>query len=278
MASTTQGGARITEPQAVEVAGFPGIHARPEGEARPHPLVMLHGVLFDHRDFGSYCRFFSARGYECWAFSRRGRAGVPPPGAKGVRISDYVEDTLAIVTALDRRPIIIGHSLGALVAQKVAEADRCRALVLLGPTPPRWVAPRPPASALTFYLGAVPAILSGRPHRPRPDVVTKVALRVMPQDQRRELLGRMVPESGLVLRELALGTPVDREKVRCPVLALGGEADGVYPPRVVRTIARHYGGTYLSYPGHDHWLMDEPGWEGPASDIADWLAKLDEER
>jgi non-heme chloroperoxidase len=84
----------------------------------------------------------------------------------------------------------------------------------------------------------------------------------------------MVPESGLVLRELALGVPVDRVKVRCPVLTLGGEADGVYPPRVVRAVARHYAGTCRVYPDFDHWIMDEPGWERPAHDIADWLDGL----
>lgn len=267
----------MPELEAVEVAGFPGIHARPEGRPRTHPLLMLHGVLFDHGDFAAYCRFFSERGYECWAFSRRGRAGVPPAHAKGVRINDYVDDTLAIVATLDDRPIVMGHSLGALIAQKIAEADKCRALVLLGPAPPRWVAVRPSASALPFYLRAVPAILSGRPHRPQPDVVTRVALPLMPEDQRRKLLARMVPESGLVLRELAIGVPVDRDKVCCPVLALGGDADGVNPPRVVRAVARHYGGLHLSYSAIDHWIMDEPGWEKPAGDIADWLSDLGEE-
>jgi pimeloyl-ACP methyl ester carboxylesterase len=84
----------------------------------------------------------------------------------------------------------------------------------------------------------------------------------------------MVPESGLVLRELAMGVPVDRSRIRCPVLAVGGEADGVYPPRVVRAVAKHYDATCLLYPDNDHWIMDEPGWERPARDIADWFEGL----
>jgi pimeloyl-ACP methyl ester carboxylesterase len=256
------------------MGGFPGIHAQADGERRPFPLLMLHGVLFDHHDFATYCRYFSSRGYDCYAFARRGRAGVPPANADGVRLRDYLDDTRRVIDAIGGRPAVIGHSLGSLLAQKVAEEDLCRAIVLIAPVPPRGVAVRPPASALPFYLKAGPAIVSGRPHLPQRDVVKRVAFRKMPEDQRQDLYQRMVPESGLVLRELALGVPVDRTKLRCPVLALGGEADGVYPPRVVRAVARHYRGKHLLYPDNDHWIMDEPGWEQPARDIAGWLNGL----
>lgn len=267
----------MAEPSPIELGGFPGIHADAEGERRPFPLVMLHGVLFDHHDFATYCRYFSSRGYECFAFARRGRAGLPPPDAGGVRLGDYLDDTVAVIEAIGLRPAIIGHSLGAVLAQKMAEQDRCRAIVLMAPTPPRGVAVRPPASALPFYLGAVPAMLTGRPHVPRRAVVRRAAFGAMPESQVQNLYERMVPESGLVLRQVALGLSVDRRKVRCPVLAVGGEADGVYPPRVVRAVATHYGGTCLVYPEHDHWIMDEPGWERPAGDIADWLDGLSPE-
>lgn len=259
------------EPSPIELGGFPGIHAEAEGERRRFPLLMLHGVLFDHRDFATYCRYFSSRGYECFAFARRGRAGLPPPNADGVRLRDYLEDTVRVIEAIGRRPAIIGHSLGALLAQKAAEEDRCCAIVLLAPTPPRGVAVRPPASALPFYFNAVPAMVTGRPHVPRRDVVRRVAFRRMPEDKVEGLYERIVPESGLVLRELALGVPVHRQKIRCPVLTLGGEADGVCPPRVARAVARHYAGKCVLYPHNDHWMMDEPEWEKPARDIADWL-------
>lgn len=272
-------GGNVGELQAIEVDGLPGIQAEAEAdsERRPFPIVMLHGILFDHLDFVRYCRYLSSRGYDCYAFARRGRAGVPPANAEDVRLRDYLDDTFRALAAIDGRPVVIGHSLGSLLAQKVAEADRCRAVVLLAPAPPRGVAVRPPASALPFYLGATAAILTGRPHLPRRDVVKRVALRRMPHQQQQDLCQRMVPESGHVLRELAMGVPVDRDKVRCPVLTVGGEADGVFPPRVVRAVAHHYGGRCALYPEHDHWIMDEPGWEKPAADIGDWLDALGRE-
>jgi pimeloyl-ACP methyl ester carboxylesterase len=146
----------MAEPAPIELGGFPGIHAEADGERRPFPLLLLHGVLFDHHDFTTYCRYFSWRGYDCFALARRGRAGVPPDNAVGVRLRDYMEDTVRVMEAIGRRPAVIGHSLGALLAQKAAEEDSCAAIVLMAPTPPRGVAARPPASALPFYLKAVP--------------------------------------------------------------------------------------------------------------------------
>lgn len=101
-----------------------------------------------------------------------------------------------------------------------------------------------------------------------------MAFRELSEGERQALYGRMVPESGLVLREVAVGVPVDRDKVRCPVLALAGESDGVCPPRVLRAVARHYETKPLIYPGIDHWIMNEAGWEKPAADIAGWLDGL----
>jgi pimeloyl-ACP methyl ester carboxylesterase len=227
-----------------------------------------------HRQFDGYLRFFSARGFDSYAFSRRGRHGVPPEDARGLRIRDYLEDTLAVIDALDRPPVVIGHSLGALLAQKAAEAGRCRAIVLIAPTAPRGVAVRPPVSALPFYASAAPAIVTGKPKIPPYEVVARVGLRCLPDDQRRKIYADFVPESGLVLRELALGTPVDAGKVRCPVLVVSGREDGVCSPRVARAVARHYQADLREYPESDHWIIEDPGWETVAADIVHWIEQV----
>src|SRR6185295_12439662 len=53
-------------------------------------------------------------------------------------LSDYVADALEVARTL-KNPIVIGHSMGGLVAQKVAEAGACRAAVFLSAAPPRWI-------------------------------------------------------------------------------------------------------------------------------------------
>lgn len=36
--------------------------------------------------------------------------------------------------------------------------------------------------------------------------------------------------------------------------------------------ARHYGTGPRLYPGHGHWLLQEPGWEAIADDALAWLS------
>lgn len=263
----------MATPEPITLAGLPGAFAPAQGTPRGSPLLFLHCIMGHHRQFDAYLRFFSERGFDAYAFSRRGRLGVPPENARGLRIRDYLDDTLKVIDALDRKPVVVGHSLGALLAQKAAEAGRCRAIVLVAPTPPRGVAVRPPASALPFHVNAIPSILTGRESVSPYEVVSRVALRCLPEGQRRQIYRCFVPESGLVLRELALGTPVDVTKVQCPVLVVGGGADGVCSPRVARAIARHYQAELLEYPEYDHWIIEDPGWEAVATDIARWVEK-----
>jgi pimeloyl-ACP methyl ester carboxylesterase len=257
-----------------EIAGYPAMHAVVDGADAPFTVLFLHGIMGHHGQFERYLRFFSARGFDCFAVSRRGRLGVPPEHARGVRIEDYVQDTLRVLEVLGDGVVVVGHSLGGLIAQKVAEAGRCRAAVLVSSAPPRGVGVRPPWSAMPFYASAMPAIVSGRPKLTPYDVVSRVAMGRVPENDRRRIYDAFVPESGLVFRALALGAPVAASAVHCPVLCVGGDSDGVFPPRVLHGIARRYGAEAHEQPEAGHWLLDEPRWEAAASRIADWLGDL----
>lgn len=261
----------MSEPTQTEIGGYPGLFAKGEGRDRPFPLLFLHGVMGHHEQFGNYLRFFSAAGFDSYAVSRRGRQGVPPEDSRGVRTADYVDDTFLVIRALEREPVVVGQSLGALLAQKAAEAGLCRAAVLIAAAPPRGVGLRPPLSAIPFYLSAMPAILTGRPKLIPYDVVSRVAMAKVPEPERHRIYDDFVPESGLVFRELAIGTPVDASKVDCPILCVTGTDDGVYPPRIVRAIARRYNADVQECPGHGHWIVEEPGWQECAEGVLAWL-------
>jgi len=264
----------MADPQPITLSGLPGAFAEGEGIRRDFPLLFLHGVMGGHRQFDAYLEFFSARGFDSYAFSRRGRQGVPPENACGLRMRDYLEDTFAVIDALDRQPVVVGNCMGSLLAQKAAEAGRCRAIVLIAPNPPRGVAVRPPTSALPVYANIMTSIVTGRPKVPSYDVAAAVVLSRLPEAERRRVYDDFVPESGLVFRDLARGIPVDVAKVRCPVLVVGGGADGFSPPRVARAIARHYQAELLEYPESDRWIIGGPGWEVAADDIAKWIEKV----
>ena len=54
----------------------------------------------------------------------------------GALMSDYVDDFAEVASGLSVKPVVMGWSMGGLVALMAAAAGRARACVALSPTPP----------------------------------------------------------------------------------------------------------------------------------------------
>src|SRR5437879_175055 len=79
----------------------------------------------------------AAAGWEAWAINLRGHHGSRPVADLGrVRLADYVQD---VTDALQKvRPaIVIGYSMGGLLAQIVAARPEVRAAVFMVSAAPR---------------------------------------------------------------------------------------------------------------------------------------------
>ncbi len=105
-----------------------------EGPESGPPLVLLHGVTRRWQDFLPIIPNLSFR-WQVHALDLRGhgRSGRTPGS---YRVIDYVEDVVAFLrTGLDEPAVLLGHSLGAMIAAAVTAASpsRVRALVLEDP-------------------------------------------------------------------------------------------------------------------------------------------------
>jgi len=255
---------------STSIAGFPALITSNDS-SRP-PLLFLHGAFVTHEDFAPWMAALAEHGWRCLAPARRGRLGIGPAQARGLTTADYVEDTLEVIAAMGQTPILVGHSLGGLIAQKVAEAGKARALVLLAPAPAAMLTAQ--AVALPALLPMFPRILAGRPIIPSCTGCARIALNRIPEGERAGLHEKLVHESGKVYRELIFGAiKVDPAKVTVPVFVAGGNEDRIVSQALLRFTARRYGASLKVYPGHAHWLIGEPGWEAIVADLAAWLEK-----
>jgi pimeloyl-ACP methyl ester carboxylesterase len=255
------------------VAGFPAVHAAPgAGATATGTVLFLHGAFADEAGFAGWVDRFADAGYDAWAPARRGRRGVGPERAAGLGFDDYVADTLAVIDDLSpaRPPVLVGHSLGGLIAQRVAEQGRAAAIALLAPAPPAMLTAQ--AVALPRFAPQLPRIMCGRPFIVGNDACSVLALNRVPEPERPAIHAHLTHESGAVYRAMMLGrVRVDAAKVRVPVLVASGPEDRIISPRLARRTARHYGAEAHSYPGRGHWLIQEPGWQEVADDVISWL-------
>lgn len=234
-----------------------------------------------------YAQLFAAHGYKVLTPTLRHHdiaPGVRPPRELGVTsMLDYAGDIEALVRTLKEPPVLIGHSMGGLVAQMVATRLPVRALVLLAPSSPWGTLPTSAweiMSAQGLYLAGQ---FWNKPLRPESWIAETHALDLLPPGEREATFARFVCESGLATFEILhwamdarRATFVDARKIECPVLCVAGEYDRVNPARTVASIARRYRerGEFLEVRGASHWLIGEPGWQKTAGHVREWVGNV----
>jgi pimeloyl-ACP methyl ester carboxylesterase len=218
-----------------------------------------------------YQSLLARHGYESHALTLRGHHDSRPvPDVGKISVSDYIDDALAVVTTL-RNPIVIGHSMGGLIAQKVAEQGTCRALVLIGSAPPRWI-PALSGELLRHLVKYIKELFLMQPLFPGRDAADALMFNRTPRAQADEEYDRLVPESGRAGLEISFGVPaVHAPRITAPVLVVTGREDRFVVPRIARAIARKYRAELREYDNFAHHIINEPGWEAPAADVVEWL-------
>lgn len=243
---------------------------QPDEETRP-PLLFVHGYFGRAMAFEPMMNWFARRGHYCCAPDLRGHGeSVPDADLGKISVHDYAQDIATLARTMDN-PIIVGHSMGGLIAQLVATHRGVRAIALLAPAPPRGISVLSLRLAIA-QLRYMPAILSSRPVIPgRSDLRALVVNRV-PEPEREVVLDMLVPDSGRAGREMSIwGVPVDRDRVRVPVIVIAGDGDLFIPlSRAVR-IAERYGAPLRVAAGRGHMLIIEPGYEELCGWIGEWI-------
>jgi len=245
------------------------------------PIVMVHGAFCGGWTFDHFRAPFEAAGHVVHAPDLRGHAeGESSQAVAGVSMSDYAKDIAALCAGLDQPPVLIGHSMGGLVAQLAARKVRLRALILLAPSPPWGVASSSVEEAATavslhllgpFWLQAV---------SPDRGLARSYSFDRMPKAEREACALRMRPESGRALWETLnwwldpfMTTSLGPGPAEAPTLVMVGERDVVHPPATCRQVAERLGAVCREIPGMSHWLPGEPGWETVAEAALSWLAE-----
>jgi non-heme chloroperoxidase len=250
---------------------------RPEGPEHKPPLLFVHGAYV-----GAWCweehflDWFAARGYAAHAVSLRGHGGSGGHDRLDqLGIADYAEDVQRAMQALPRPPVLVGHSMGALVAQKCAERlPAVPALVLACPVPSYGLLPSSFSLALTrpSLFAGLSSVASGG--GASPEVLVEALFAQPPVDGKLErCYRRMQRESRRALLDMSgWGLPLPWLSRRPPTLVLGAERDALFSPVEAQSSAQVLGAEFRLLRGLGHAIMLDGGWERAAQAMADWLA------
>lgn len=246
------------------------------------PLVFVHGAFVGPWSWAPFVSWFEARGFEVHTPALRHHDGAAVRGAlDGVGLEDYAADLAALIAALPALPVLIGHSLGGLLCQKLAARGLARAVVLLASAPPHGILPGPGEIGARMTLLGMAGDFWRRTVRPDFQLA-HYALERFPADRREALFSRFVPESGRALFESlfwefdhARASDVPPARMRVPLLSAIGSEDRVFAPETARSIAARYPGptSFQILPGLGHYLLGEPGAESLPAFLEGWIRR-----
>jgi len=184
-----------------------------------------------------------------------------------------VRDAAEVAAQLPAPPVLIGHSMGGMVAQKYLESHDAAGLVLLASVPPQglWAAALGLAFQKPGLMNDLNRLLGG-------GQVALDTLRTAMFSQPVETADllrwykRMQPESHRAIWDMTLfNLPLKSRMNLPPLLVLGAEHDTLIPASQVEMTARHYGVEAEIFSGMGHGLMLERDWEKVAGRILGWL-------
>lgn len=249
--------------------------------AKKPPLLFIHGAYA-----GAWCwdehflPWFAKQGYSAFALSLSGH-GESPGRARldQLSIADYVADVAHVVARMPAPPVLIGHSMGGYVIQKLLEvrhAPIVTAAVLLCAVPPQGL------------MGSTLHMMMNSPHHlfelNRMMVGSGASIGSISEllfaqpigaERLRRFLRASQPESFRAIWDMTLHHfALPKGLAHIPALVLGAEQDRVIAAELAAHVARPYGVEARILKGFGHAMMLERDWLMVAQEIYNWLEAL----
>ncbi len=247
-------------------------------------VVFIHGMYMNSLCWEHWTQYFQSMGYQSLAPDWPGRDQPvellrkrhSDPQLGSLTLSDVLTHFTNIIKGLPEKPILIGHSMGGLVAQILLQQDLAVAGVAIDSAPPMGVL----TTKWTFLKSNWPHITPFASQNIPIEMTFRrfqyTFVNKMPLDAQRAAYERyVVPESRRVPRESLLAK-VDFHRPHPPLLMIAGSADHLIPASLNKTNFSRYKSsgsviTFKEFEDRTHFIIGQPGWEEVAEFIIGWL-------
>lgn len=258
------------------------------------PVVFVHGLWLLDSSWDRWATYFHTAGYAPvtpgWPDDPETieAARQDPSVFAGKGIGDVAAYQAAVIDRLDRKPAVVGHSFGGLLAQILAGRGLSSATVAIDPAPTRGVLPLP----ATALKAAAPVLLNPA-NRHRAVALTFEQFRfgfanAVSEEEAHQLYQQYhVPGSGIPVFEAALANLDPRSEAKAdatnpdrgPMLIVSGEQDHQVPWAIAKATykrqAKNPGVTEIvEIPGRGHSLTIDHGWESVAEVAVEFISRF----
>ena len=248
----------------------------PSGSIHSTPLLFVHGA--GHAAWcwdAHFLDYFVQHGFAVHAISLRNHGKSEGRGKlRWTRIADYVEDVANTAKQLPNPPVLIGHSMGGFIIQKYLEDHSAPAGVLLASAPPAGTLPSTLRIARRHPMAFAKAnlMLSWLPLLLTPRLVREALFSEdLADEQVLSYSKQLQDESFLALLDMIAFNLPKSEKVKTPLLVLGGAQDKLFSPSEIEATALAYNVPHEILPDMAHDMMLDTRWQTVAERILLWL-------
>jgi pimeloyl-ACP methyl ester carboxylesterase len=257
------------------------------------PVVFIHGLWLHPDSWQPWVDHFAAHGYTAIAPGWPGVAATVAesrenPGA----IADHGIDAVdahytEIIAGLPTAPIVIGHSFGGMIAQRLLGEGTAAAAIGIDAAQIKGVLPLPLSS-----LHATLPVFRNPANIHRAVELTEEQFRyafgnAIPEPESKDLFARWtIPAPGRPLFEAAASNFSPHSPARVdttrpaggPLLLIGGGRDHTVPEVITEATLKQYRHTdavteLIEFPDRGHSLTIDEGWTDVADTCLRWLAE-----
>ncbi len=259
----------------------------------PETIVLVHGFWVTPRSWEDWVEHYERKGFRVLTPTYPGfeveveALNADPTPVADLTLPQGMDHLTSVVEALDKPPILMGHSAGGAITQILLDRGYGSVGVTLNSAPTEGVRVLPLSQLRsTFVAFKNPA----NRHRAVPLTFEQwhyAFTNTFSQEESRALYERYaIPASGGILWSSVLANfmpgPQDAHvdygnPGRPPLLFVSGGEDHIMPPSVQRSNHRHYKGNTITeieeYAGYSHLLPAQEGWQQIADHVLDWAVR-----
>ena len=255
-------------------------------DKQSHPVLLIHGMWSTGETLIELQKSLENSGYQVFAptlpfhLPRTQHSEETKQRLARASLSEYLEFLVDFCKVFEKPPIVIGHSMGGILAQMLSTRLSTHRLILISSAPP--------AGILNWTWSVVRSFGHNMLKFPLWRKTTEIGIQnirygianTQTAEIQQDLASKVTYESGMAATELGLWfafrnpqTRINPTDIECPILILSGEEDRITPPIFQKKMKRKYGkqATLSLLSETCHWTVGGSNLSKVVASINNWL-------